>query len=45
LNTVCIVFHNIDPVTRPHAVEVVKEFIKSELPPEHTSASSISTRS
>jgi VWFA-related protein len=34
LNTVCIVFHNIDPVTRPHAVEVVKEFIKSELPPE-----------
>src|ERR1022692_5268426 len=34
LNTVCIVFHNIDPVTRPHAVEVVKEFIKSDLPPE-----------
>jgi len=34
LNTVCIVFHNIDPVTRPHAVEVVKEFIKSNLPPE-----------
>ena len=34
MNTVCIVFHNIDPVTRPHAVEVVKEFIKSDLPPE-----------
>jgi len=34
LNTVCIVFHNIDPVTRPHAVEAVKEFIKSDLPPE-----------
>jgi VWFA-related protein len=34
VNTVCIVFHNIDPVTRPHAVEVVKEFIKSGLPPE-----------
>jgi VWFA-related protein len=34
VNTVCIVFHNIDPVTRPHAVEVVKEFIKSDLPPE-----------
>jgi VWFA-related protein len=34
VNTVCIVFHNIDPVTRPHAVEVVKEFIKSNLPPE-----------
>jgi VWFA-related protein len=34
VNTVCVVFHNIDPVTRPHAVEVVKEFIKSNLPPE-----------
>jgi VWFA-related protein len=34
LNTICIVFHNIDPVTRPHAVEIVKEFIKSNLPPE-----------
>jgi hypothetical protein len=34
VNTVCIVFHNIDPVTRPHAVEIVKEFIKSNLPPE-----------
>jgi len=34
VNTLCIVFHNIDPVTRPHAVEVVKEFIKSDLPPE-----------
>ena len=34
LNTICIVFHNIDPVTRPHAIEVVKEFIKANLPPE-----------
>jgi VWFA-related protein len=34
LNTVCIVFHNIDPVTRPHAIQIVKEFIKSNLPPE-----------
>ena len=34
VNTVCIVFHNIDPVTRPHAVEIVKEFIKANLPPE-----------
>src|ERR1039458_5663529 len=34
LNTVCIVFHNIDPVTRPHAIEIVKEFIKANLPPE-----------
>jgi len=34
LNTICIVFHNIDPVTRPHAEQIVKEFIKSNLPPE-----------
>src|ERR1017187_864713 len=34
VNTVCIVFHNIDPVTRPHAIEIVKEFIKNDLPPE-----------
>lgn len=34
LNTICIVFHNIDPVTRPHAIEIVKEFIRSSLPPE-----------
>ena len=34
VNTVCIVFHNIDPVIRPHAIEVVKDFIRSELPPE-----------
>lgn len=34
VNTVCVVFHNIDPVTRPHAMQIVKEFVKSELPPE-----------
>jgi len=34
VNTVCIVFHNIDPVTRPHATEIVQEFIKNDLPPE-----------
>src|ERR1017187_7041907 len=34
LNTVAIVFHDIDPVTRPHAIQIVKEFIKSNLPPE-----------
>lgn len=34
VNTVCIVFHNIDPVTRPHAIAIVKEFIKTNLPPE-----------
>jgi VWFA-related protein len=33
-NTVCIIFHNIDPVTRPHAIAIVKEFIKTNLPPE-----------
>jgi VWFA-related protein len=34
LNTICIVFHNIDPGMRPHAVEIVKEFIRANLPPE-----------
>ncbi|HTQ56800.1 MAG TPA: VWA domain-containing protein [Bryobacteraceae bacterium] len=34
VNALCIVFHNIDPTTRPHAVEIVKEFLKSDLPPE-----------
>lgn len=34
VNAVCIVFHNIDPVTRPHAIEIVKEFIQNDLPPE-----------
>lgn len=33
-NAVSVVFYNIDPVTRPHAVAIVKEFIKSNLPPE-----------
>jgi len=34
VNTVCIVFHNIDPVIRPHAIQIVKEFIQANLPPE-----------
>ena len=34
VNTICIVFHNIGPSLRPHAIQVVKEFIKSDLPPE-----------
>ncbi|HEX3747244.1 MAG TPA: VWA domain-containing protein [Bryobacteraceae bacterium] len=34
LNTICIVFHNIDPINRPHAVAIVKEFIGSNLPPD-----------
>ena len=34
VNAFCIVFHNIDPVTRPHALEIVREFIKNDLPPE-----------
>ncbi|HTT62470.1 MAG TPA: VWA domain-containing protein [Bryobacteraceae bacterium] len=34
VNTLCIVFHNIDPVTRPHAINVVKEFIRNDMPPE-----------
>src|SRR5579871_6564063 len=34
VNAICVVFHNIDPVTRPHAIQIVKEFINSNLPPE-----------
>ena len=34
VNALCIVFHNIDPATRPHAFEIAKEFIRSNLPPE-----------
>jgi len=34
VNALCIVFHNIDPVTRPHALEIARQFINNELPPE-----------
>src|SRR5882762_729721 len=34
VNVVCIVFHNLDPVSRNRAIEAVQEFIKNELQPE-----------
>jgi VWFA-related protein len=34
VNALCIVFHNIDPVTRPHAVQIVKEFLQGDFPSE-----------
>lgn len=34
VNPVCIVFHNLDPVNRTRAIEIVDEFLKSDLPPE-----------
>jgi VWFA-related protein len=34
VNLVCLVFHNLDAVARTRAVEVAREFLKNELPPE-----------
>jgi VWFA-related protein len=34
VNVVCIVFHNLDPVSRTRAIEAVQEFIKNDLQPE-----------
>jgi VWFA-related protein len=34
VNLVCLVFHNLDPVARARAIEVAREFLKNELPPE-----------
>jgi len=34
VNVVCIVFHNLDPVSRNQAMEAVQEFIKNDLPQE-----------
>jgi VWFA-related protein len=34
VNLVCLVFHNLDPVARTRAMEVAREFLKNELPPE-----------
>ena len=33
-NMICIVFHNIDPVSRRNATLAVQEFLKNELPPD-----------
>src|SRR5690348_5179721 len=34
VNLVCLVFHNLDPVARTRAIEVAREFLKTEMPPE-----------
>lgn len=34
VNPVCIVFHNLDPVSRKRATEAVEEFLANDLPPE-----------
>ena len=34
VNVVCIVFHNLDPVSRTRAIEAVQEFIKNDLQPD-----------
>jgi len=34
VNLVCIVFHNLDPVSRKYASEAVEEFLKADLPAE-----------
>jgi VWFA-related protein len=34
VNLICIVFHNLDPVSRTQAIEAIREFLKSELPPQ-----------
>ena len=34
VNVVCIVFHNLDPVSRGRAIDAVQEFIKNDLQPD-----------
>jgi VWFA-related protein len=34
VNVVCVVFHNLDPVSRLNAVGAVEEFLKSDMTPE-----------
>jgi VWFA-related protein len=34
VNVVCIVFHNLDPVSRTRAIEAAQEFIRNDLQPE-----------
>ena len=34
VNLICIVFHNIDPMSRRTATEAVQEFLKNEVPPD-----------
>jgi len=32
VNLICLVFHNLDPVARSRAIDVVREFLKNDLP-------------
>ena len=34
VNALCIVFHNVDPISRPRTMEIVQEFLKTHLEPE-----------
>ena len=34
VNLICIVFHNVDPISRRNATQAVQEFLKNELPPD-----------
>jgi len=34
VNLICIVFHNVDPVSRRNATQAVQEFLKNDLPPD-----------
>lgn len=33
VNVICVVFHNLDPVSRRRGIEAVQEFLKTDLPP------------
>ncbi len=34
VNLICIVFHNLDPISRTLAIEATREFLKNDLPPQ-----------
>jgi VWFA-related protein len=34
VNLICLVLHNLDPASRPQAIEAVQEFLRNELPPD-----------
>jgi VWFA-related protein len=34
VSLVCLVFHNLDPVARVRAIEVARDFLRNELPPD-----------
>jgi VWFA-related protein len=34
VNVLCIVFHNVDPISRPRTTEIVQEFLKTHLEPD-----------